>query len=249
MAIFSPTNIGLIPTQIPNCVGWIDPSDTSTDNITSSGGLVSSIDNKANSQNQFVQATSAAQPQTGVSTMAGRNVLTFDGSSDYLSCNALSSAFTGTDAAVSVLAVYKPNALSFSPTIFCAANSANTTTLFTHDNSTNNLFKVQKNDNTSASVSATTTTAPISVPVMLSMSCAGTTLKAWKNGTSFYNGTFDVGATTLNTFAIGVRPTSAISNYFNGDIAEVIIYNRALSDAEVASIQKYLANKWGIALS
>jgi len=246
MTAFPLTNV---PSTISGLVGWMDAADTSTSNITSSGGSVSNIRNKANSQNPFVQATGGNQPQTGVSTVAGKNVLRFNGTSNYLSCNALASAFTGTDAAVSAFAVYKPNALSFSPTIFCAANSANTTTLFAHDNSTNNLFKVQKNDNTSASVSATTTTAPISVPVMLSMSCAGTTLKAWKDGTSFYNGIFDVGATTLNTFAIGVRPTSAISNYLNGDIAEVIIYNRALSDAEVASIQKYLANKWGMARS
>lgn len=38
MTQFPPTSIGLIPTQIPGCVGWMDPSDTSTENITSSSG-------------------------------------------------------------------------------------------------------------------------------------------------------------------------------------------------------------------
>lgn len=243
MTAFPLTNA---PSTISGLVGWMDAADTSTSNITSSGGLVSNIRNKANSQNPFVQATGGNQPQTGVSTIAGKNVLRFNGTSNYLSCNALASAFTGTDAAVSVFAVYKPIGLTLSPTIFCAANSANTTVLFTHSNSTNNLFRIQKNDDSSASVSATATTAPTLVPVMFSMSCAGTTLKAWKDEASFYNGAFNVGATTVNTFALGVRPTSAISNYFNGDIAEIIVYNRDLSDAEVTQVNRYLGNKWGI---
>jgi prepilin-type N-terminal cleavage/methylation domain-containing protein len=40
-----------------------------------------------------------------------------------------------------------------------------------------------------------------------------------------------------------------ISNYFNGDVGEIIMYSRALSDFERDEVEKYLSKKWGIKLS
>lgn len=58
---------------------WLDASDTST--ITEAGGAVSQWDNKGLLGN-FVQATAASQPTTGVSTQNGLNVIDF--ASDFL---------------------------------------------------------------------------------------------------------------------------------------------------------------------
>lgn len=236
-----------VPLTVPGCVGWMDAADRGS--ITSSGGFVSNVRNKANVQSPFVQATGGNQPATGSSNIAGNNVLTFNGTSSYLSCNALASAFTGNDTPVSAFAVYNPGSISGSPTIFCAGNSGNNTNLFAHDNGATNTFSVFKRDDSSVLDQVVTTVASVSSPVMLSMSCAGATLKAWKNGILFANGAFNVGVTTLNTFAIGARPTSTITSYFPGDIAKIIIYIRALSDTEVDTVENYLGNKWGIAVS
>ena len=54
---------------------WLDASDAST--ITASSGSVSQWDNKGTGSN-FVQATSADQPITGVTTLNGLNVIDFD---------------------------------------------------------------------------------------------------------------------------------------------------------------------------
>lgn len=242
--------INKTPILITHCAAWLDGADTRIENIISSGGLVSAINNKADPRNPFIQATSGNQPLTGVSTMAGKNVLTFDGTNDYLSCNALASVFTGNDTPVSVFAVHKPtNTSPIGPTIWSAGNSANSVGLFMHDNSTNfNASRIVKRDNASAAVFASTAVIPANTPTIMSMSCAGTTLKAWKNGTLFYNGAFNVGTVTFDRFTIGARPNPP-DYFYVGDIAEIIIYNRALSDSEVASIEDYLGNKWGIAIS
>ena len=55
-----------------------------------------------------------------------------------------------------------------------------------------------------------------------------------------------VGATSL-TSASGVLRLGQQTSYFNGKIAEVIIYTRALSDAEMAQVDTYLNQKWNIA--
>lgn len=34
-------------------------------------------------------------------------------------------------------------------------------------------------------------------------------------------------------------------NYYNGYVGEIIIYNRRLTDAEIAQLQSYINNKWG----
>ena len=244
MTIFPLTQV---PLTMPGCVGWFDAADVST--ITSSGGLVSNVRNKADAQKPFTQPTGGNQPTTQATTIAGNNVVTFDGSSDYLLCNSLSSAFTGSDTPVSAFAVYRPTTTGGQQAVFCAGNSGTALRQVMHDYGTGSAFRIFKRDDATTQVIASTSLSPVSTPVIMSMSCAGTTLKAWQNGTSFYNGAFDVGVTTLNTFTLGCRAAAALNNFFGGDIAEIIIYSRGLSDVEVDTIENYLGNKWGIAIS
>ena len=232
------------PLTIPSCIGWLDASDTST--ITSSGGLVSSIRNKANSLAPFVQATGANQPQTGVASLVGRNVITFNGTSHHLNCNALASAFAGEDAPVSCFSVYVPTSLGSQRTIFGAGNTGSANNLFMHDNSDVGLFRIFKRTSAGVIAQAFTTTAPSSTPVMMSMSCQGATLKAYKNNVSFIDGAFNVATIAFNQFVIGARPGPTLSNYYSGNICEQIFFNRGLSDAQVDLIENYLANKWGL---
>jgi hypothetical protein len=40
--------------------------------------------------------------------------------------------------------------------------------------------------------------------------------------------------------------SAAFSTYYDGDIGEIIIFDRALKTEERQSIEKYLGQKWGI---
>lgn len=233
------------PIIFGGCIGWMDATDTST--ITSSGGLVSRVENKANGQLPFIQAVSGDQPQTGVGNINGKNGLTFNGTSNLLRCDGLAAAISGDDKPLSAFVVFKPeNSLGATSTTFSFANSANNLVFFNHDNGTSNGFRVFKRDDASTLVNATTTVSALNAVSVLSMSCAGTTLKAFKNGVSFYNSTFNNGLTTVNTFAIGARPSLTFTSFFNGVISEVIIYNRALTDAQITFVNRYLFRKYGL---
>jgi hypothetical protein len=74
-------------------------------------------------------------------------------------------------------------------------------------------------------------------------------MKAFKNGLSFFNSTFNATVTTLDTFAIGARVGSSVSSYFQGDIGELAVYNKSISDADVLRLNRYMGNKWGVTLS
>ena len=53
---------------------------------------------------------------------------------------------------------------------------------------------------------------------------------------------------TLPNMYIGGTGTS-YDEFWNGDVAEIIVYNRALSDAERESVEDYLAKKYGLTLN
>jgi len=67
------------------------------------------------------------------------------------------------------------------------------------------------------------------------------TSSLWKNGTLVKTGTG--GVTAPAGLTIGYQGTSEFSD---GDIGEIIAYNRALSDAERVVVENYLKTKWGI---
>ena len=73
----------------------------------------------------------------------------------------------------------------------------------------------------------------------------GTTAAAYLNGASQGSGT--VPATMLSpTAALAVGNRASGLYGFNGQVAEVLVYNRALSDTERASIETTLSAKYGI---
>ena len=48
---------------------------------------------------------------------------------------------------------------------------------------------------------------------------------------------------------IGKRIVEANDRYFTGNFGEILVYDRALSENEIETVEKYLGQKWGIAIS
>lgn len=65
------------PAKLTNLKAWYDASDTST--ITASSNAVSQWNDKSANGYNISQATGAHQPTSGVDTLNGKNVITFDG--------------------------------------------------------------------------------------------------------------------------------------------------------------------------
>lgn len=54
---------------------------------------------------------------------------------------------------------------------------------------------------------------------------------------------------TIGQLRLGYYPNSAWPERFKGNIAEIIIYTKALKEEERKSVEKYLSQKWNIALN
>ena len=71
---------------------------------------------------------------------------------------------------------------------------------------------------------------------------------AWVNGVNTVPVTSFTSGTTTSTTAIGkINPASA--SYWDGDLGELIFFNRILNNSERQDIEKYLSKKWGIKLN
>jgi hypothetical protein len=101
---------GWTPAQLTNVRGWYDAADTAT--ITVSGTAVTQWNDKSSYGKNLTQGTAAARPTSGVTTLNGLNVITFDGG-DYLGA-ATASDWTflsdGTDYLVAFVAKFGVNA-------------------------------------------------------------------------------------------------------------------------------------------
>ena len=86
-----------------------------------------------------------------------------------------------------------------------------------------------------------------SKPVICSVRYDGATIRAWTNGANPDTGhaiTGNIATPTLIAIGAAYYGPSIISEYFDGHMGEIIIFNRALNDNEMDDIEEYLQKKW-----
>ena len=236
-----------VPLTIPSCIGWMDAADLST--ITSSGGSVSSVRNKANSLIPFVQATGAKQPITGTRTINGNNTLDFNSAALMnLTANGLAAYLTGSDKPFTVFSVCQCDTPNTTQNTVWSINSTSTNTPF-HSQvyQTGNLTSSRRDD----ANTIVNTSAPYIAGVNINtIIFTGTDISSYTNTTTNYTNTaMNVGTLTLNSFGVGATTRTSDIYGFDGAIGEVIIYSRALSASERLDVDRYFGNKWGRAVS
>ena len=212
---------------------WLDASDTSS--ITSSGGAVSQWNDKSGNGWHVTQLTAGNKPTTGVNTINGLNVITFDGSNDYLACTAsggdknqpgyvfVVAYFSGTPAATKYILAFHQAPLA--------------------------IGTVSGGNGSMAAGTALNTTAGIWSSNTRLLTCffngASSAIrvdKAADNSGTAGTGYFFRFADYL--FRVGCSPTFAGSNVWNGHIAEIIWYPSDIGTTNRDSVESYLYDKW-----
>jgi len=216
------------PASIDGLQLWLDAADTST--ITESGGDVSEWRDKSGNGNDVTQATAADQPVTGTRTINGLNVLDFTGTSWMRTV-----AETIISQPVTVFAVVEHDVIpAVGHYIYDSRGAANRHG-FVMTPTTMDLFT------TTPSLKAGTAETGIRLYMTVANS---------PNSSIAINaqvvGTGDTGAADFDMLTLGRRHTS-IAN-LDGAIAEILIYDSALSDSDREAVETYLADKWGISI-
>ena len=234
-------NPGMLSTAL-----WLDAADVST--ITESGGAVSQWDDKSGNGRNAVQASSASRPAYTTNALNGKNVLTLDGTDDFMTV-AHAAALNVQFSPKTVAVVYKKSAgfrvlqkknaggLTADAWFFNDANFLSVAGCYTSYGSGNqNAWEIAVN------------------------TWDGSTIKSWQNGTklvatsvnngTLVNGELDPSFTPLSNadpIYIGKRFNPGFSSgIITGQIAGILICDTALSDADRQKLEGYYAHLFGL---
>ena len=107
---------------------------------------------------------------------------------------------------------------------------------------TNDLYSQRNN------VSFPTLAYTLNTPVLLSNTFSGNDFLMYKNGKQLSTSTFSAKAFNSSAYSIGAGIDNGPSQFMNGDIAEVVLFNTNLSAADKNKVESYLALKYGFTL-
>ncbi len=222
----------------PNISLWLRADQQLTD----SSGIVSRWLNAVDTGIKFVQPVTSQRPIVVNTVLNGKPVLRFDGVNDFLSAG--DTLDVGTMGRTIFVVGGKTSGTSvgafFSKTLSAAAISR--IALFATGSTLTFLY----NDNTSRNINVSPPPARMNI-------FAADINRTTQQGKLFANGSqigttlsgiqtsFDFNSTTrLLLGAYNNATDNGETNLLNGDIAEIIFYNRALADTERVQIEQYL---------
>ncbi len=231
------------PAFIPDLSVWLK-----ADAITglNDGDAVTTWNDSSASANNVTEATTSQKPLYKTAIVNGLPVVRFDGTDDVLVASVnvfdLASGYT-------IFAVISFSTLN-DGTLLSTAN------FVTGDNG--ELIRV-RNDTSQgelrifsggSSFDTSTNSVPTGTSLLTvvnsSVSGGGSAaLNTYRNGTSILSTTASRSTTNTHNLTVG-RVEELFGTSFNGDIAEIIIYNSVLSDTARIAVEGYLASKYRI---
>lgn len=235
-----------VPQPSSNLVLWLR-NDLG---ITTSTGTVSSWADQSGNGHDATQATAGLRPSftAGAINSAVLPTVTFNGTSQYLS---MSSNFADLTSGASIFLVLKPtNATSTG--IPCSLGNASDSDAVFPKIITTQASLTANNLTTSSTVTTPTSTISSSnyqllETILLPGAGAGTA-----TGTVYVNGVQKAQSTTMQNLNNITRVSDLIgagvgpATYFNGGIAEVLVYKTALTASQRASVESYILSKFAI---
>lgn len=238
-----------VPSDVSGLALWLK-ADTL---VLADGAAVSSWADQSGNGRNAAQATGTKQPLYKVNIINGKPVLRFDSTDDCLTIPAVDFSST---AGLSLFVVTATIPSATDRIIFeTSANSSTSDGAILLYRQTDN--KVQANlhgsgvNNNTFITTATITSAATVISAVYDRALSTNETTAWLNGATA--GTRPNNADTTGNhgnFAIniGARNNGA-SVPFGGDIAEIILYNSALSAVNRLFVERYLGAKYGITVA
>jgi len=239
------------PLEIGDCALWLDAGQ----GITQAGGYVSQWDDMSGNSRHASQATGASQPAYVSDGLNGTPVLRFDGTNDYLDLSSTSGNLFRNLTGASIFMVFTPTRSTYEGLFVASAGNTTAKRRFSvwHGGSQSGKpeFRAVRLDADTESYLVTET--------VNSTSRVYSAVTSWydKNGAQYLSGAISGSAVgtmyatagnTEDTDSTYVKIGVALDNSlpFAGDIAEIIVFSKALTDTERRRVERYLSIKYNI---
>jgi hypothetical protein len=251
--LLRPVASGFNPKSIGGLVGWWDPSDAST--VLLNSGNVEQLNDKSGLARHATQTTPNNRPAYS-GTINGRNVMTFDGTNDRLVTGLESSTLTGYATFFCVCRVDSgwSDATANNKTPLFGRNSSGAGASYginlTTDSPASGTLGLGVQWRGAGFNAAGGPPVAKGVPQLFVGRPAATGRLRRVNGSGSESVTSVAAGTDAaagNFLHIGEDPTQI--RFWSDLIAEVLVYDRDLTLAEIAKIEGYLGKKWGITIA
>jgi hypothetical protein len=243
--LLRPTASGFNPNRLAGLIGWYDSADLTAMAQNSDGtGAVAVGDqvgwwkDKSPTGANVTQGTAANRPTLTANKVSGRAALTFDGSNDNLS----RSSYTAQNslAGLTRIVVFSStNVVAWVTRVFDGGGNGLVM---------NGAFLAHANNTNSTNFSPPGSVGSAMPAAVYSVVYANSAISLRQNGVSLnpISSTGTIPATTAaGNPTLHIGSNIGANQFLNGPIAEYIIYNRALSAAELTRVEAYLQKKWG----
>jgi hypothetical protein len=232
------------PANIAGLVAWFDMLDAAS--FTNTAGFISSITNKASGVAWTEATNRPAYSATAISAHPGMD---FNGTSHrIISTEAAVWQAVNPGNAYTLFYVAAFDTLDRSEAVFSGANSATSTGIRAWGQSTTGAGRWAHNtiqDSAVAINSESSGGSSTGVHVFCWHASSTQVSMQLDNGSADpNNGAHSPGATTMDRAALGCRPRSSPTLFFDGRLGELVLYNSRLSSTDITNVANYLAARW-----
>jgi len=243
--LLRPQATGFNPKSISGLKLWLDIAKTSS--LTFNGSTVSQVDDLSGNGFHATQSTANNQPTYQATGANGKPTLSFD-TTDSITSTATIADYVLTPTTNPATTIFY---VGYMPTI---ANSGNFT--FGSDNQANgrfflHLFFGQTTmyfdtvNVSSGRLSATLSASDFLSPVVLTVLRHGAAMRVRRNGVTIASKTNASGNYSTTTAALRIPESTTNQQY----LSELLAYQAALSDSQIAAAERGLGKKWGITVA
>lgn len=236
---------GFNPKSISGLKLWLDVANTSS--LTFNGSTVSQVNDLSGNGFHATQSTANNQPTYQATGANGKPTLLFD-ASDTIASTATVADYVLTPTTNPITTIM---CVGYMPTL---ANSGNIS--FGSDNQTNGRFffhlffgghtmYLDVANVSGGRLSATLSASDFTSPVVLTVLRHGATMRVRRNGVTIASKTNASGNYSTTTAAFRVPESTTTQQY----LSELLAYQAALSDSQIATAERGLGKKWGITVA
>jgi hypothetical protein len=197
--------------------------------------------------NDGSQTTSANRPVLTADVQNGLPMVLFDGTNDELKINGITSVVSGNQIPFTLFMVVKNFELSedHAKTVWGFSSTGNASMNFTLV-PFDDVLKIERGNDAGNSyhfVQEAYVTDSLAKVIIIVYT--GTIISLYINGVLFFSGGMDDSPFTVDKFSLGRSPISTFDEY-DGYVGDIGLYNRALTNDEITSLDTALKSRWGI---
>ena len=228
------------PAGVQGCSAWFDASDVCSVTFDTSNAI-SQWNDKSTNANDLSQTTPNYMPLyvQATSNPNGLPIVRFDGFSTFLSTTV---SFSRSNPQT-VIAVSRVNDTNVNQTVYACSTASDCYEMLVAPPSSPQMSIYSGATLTDNEITGSNPGSFL-ISRAIFNGISGSSI-AVNHGIGSVSGT--VGPITGNGLTLG-RNGNSLSGYLNGDVAEVVVYNRVLTPLEYGAIESYLAKKWGVQL-